>query len=382
MAPINAGEPMVGSPRSTDASGGPLGPRRPHLLDIDSTATANHVAVPRVPRVPRTEVKAPELLDASPYERALETARAAGGAYGVTFAAVRDGELLWAGSSGRARDGRTELTPESPLVIGSVTKTFVAAAILHLVEEGRIELDDPVRDHLPMIGMISREITIEQLLDHTSGLADLFNDTTRRGLEEAPGRAWIAADVLASLHAPWYAPGQGWAYANTNYFILGLLIERLTGATLADELERRFLGPLELDATQILTGLEADAPLEPAWTSIFWASGAMRASASDLARWGDSLYDGGVLSPASREAMLDLNDNDYGLGVQKIQLSGPDGHGHTGLLNTYTTLLVHLPHANVTISLLVNRSDVNLNGMLNVRPPDGGPSLLELATGE
>lgn len=371
LAPINAGERMAGGPGTSRPA---AGPRLPQLLDVDARTRPPILSRPMaLPAAP------PDIVDTSRWEVALETARASAGAYGVTFAAVRDGELLWAGSSGRARDGRIPLAPESPLVIGSVTKTFVAATVLQLVEEGQMQLTDSIRDHLPTLGSVSREVTIGQLLDHTSGLADLFNDTTRRGLEDHPGKAWEVADVLASLHAPWYKPGEGWAYANTNYFILGLLIEHLTGATLAAELERRFTDPLNLDATHILTGLETDAPLEPAWTSIFWASGAMRASAADLARWGDRLYDGDLLAPATRTAMLKVNDDDYGLGVQKIELTGPDGYGHTGLLNTYTTLLVHLPDANVTLAVLVNRSHVDLNGMLTVEPPGGGPSLMELA---
>jgi D-alanyl-D-alanine carboxypeptidase len=300
----------------------------------------------------------------------------------VTFAAVRDGNLLWAGSSGRERDGSTELTPASSLVIGSVTKTYVSAVVLQMADEGLLDLDGSVRDLLPSVPGVSGEITIRQLLDHTSGLADVFNDTTRRGLEEHPERAWTADEVLGTLHAPWYRPGEGWAYANTNYFLLGLIVERLTGSTLAAELERRMLTPLGLESTRLLSGTDAGGPLAPAWTTIFWASGAMSASAADLARWGDAVYGDAVLQPETRAAMLALNDHDYGLGVQKIELPGATGYGHTGLLNTYTTLLYHDPTDNVTMALLVNRSHVDLGGMLMVEAPGGGPSLFELATGK
>ena len=326
-----------------------------------------------------TAQPARSLPDVDPsFTSALEVARAQGGAYGVSFAAVRDGSVIWAGAAGRARDGRTELSPDSPLVIGSVTKTFMAATVLQLVDEGRISLDDPVRRHLPQVQQLSDEITIAQLLDHTSGLADLFNDTTRRGLEEDPTRAWAASDVLATLHEPWYAPGEGWAYANTNYYLLGLLVEAVTGTTLAEQLGARFLDPLALGATSVLDGGEVGSPLDEAWTTLFWGSGAMAASAADLARWGDALYAGGLLSPESQGAMLVFNDNDYGFGVQRLEVDKVDGYGHTGLLNTYTTLLFHSPTDRVTIALLVNRSDVDLAGMLTAEPP-GGPSLLELA---
>lgn len=385
LAPIQAGEPVVAD-KPVAADKPVLGPR--HL---------DEVGLPPVSRFPPTDAIAPlsadrrttegvppvavAFADAPRYQSALEAARAAAGAYGVTFAAVRDGQLLWSGSSGRERDGLTELTADSTLVIGSVTKTYVSALVLQMAEEGLLDLDDSVRDHLPSVPGMSGEITIRQLLDHSSGLADVFNDTTRRGLEEDPGHAWTAEEVLRTLHAPWYPPGKGWAYANTNYFLLGMIVERLTGSTLGEELDRRILEPLRLESTHLMTGTDTTGPLAPAWSTIFWASGAMTASAADLARWGDALYGDGMLQPETRAAMLALNDHDYGFGVQKVELPGATGYGHTGLLNTYTTLLYHDPADDLTIALLVNRSHVDLGGMLMIPAPGGGPSLYELVTG-
>jgi D-alanyl-D-alanine carboxypeptidase len=369
LAPLQAVEPHR-APRPIDEV---LLPQVPHLAVVQDIDRRSAGAVAPV-------AVAIEIADAPRYQAALETARSAAGAYGVTFAVVRDGELVWAGSSGRDRDGRTDLTPDSAMVIGSVTKTYVAATILQLVEEGAVALDDSVHALLPAVKGLSPKITIGQLLDHTSGLADVFNDTTRKGLEDHPEHAWSSDEVLGTLHAPWYPPGEGWAYANTNYYLLGLVVERLTGVPLVDELNRRIIGPLNLTGTHLLSA-DAAGPLAPAWTTIFWASGAMTSSAADLARWGDALYGGEILLPETRQAMLELNDHDYGFGVQKVEVPGATGYGHTGLLNTYTTLLYHHPPEDLTIALLVNRSHVDLGGMLTVEAPDGGPSLLELATG-
>jgi D-alanyl-D-alanine carboxypeptidase len=261
-----------------------------------------------------------------------------------------------------------------------VTKTYVSATILQLVEEGRLRLDHRVADLLPSQPTVAPEITVRQLLDHTSGLADVFNDATKAGIEQHPEHAWDHDELFATLHAPWYRPGDGYAYANTNYYLLGLIIERLTGSPLADELDRRFFAPLGLTTTRMLTGdaaTDGTVPLEPAWTSIFWASGSMAASAGDLARWGDALYGDGVLSEASRAEMLKLHRENYGLGVQRIDVPGASGQGHTGMLKTFTSLLLHLPEEDVTLSLLVNRTHVDLGGMLAARPLNG-PSLLEL----
>ena len=362
LAPLNAGEPPQTRPTPIDLIG--VGHPPPHVRPLDEPDPSPHVSRPRG--------------DPVAYTAALDAARAAASAHGISFAAVRDGNLLWSGASGRARDATTGLSTDDPFVIGSVTKTFVAAAILQLVEEGRLELDDTLRSHLPELRGFDRAVTIRQLLDHTSGIADIFNDTTRRGLEDHPELAWSGADVLGSIHAPWYRPGEGWAYANTNYFLLGLIVERITGSTLGDELSRRFFEPVGLENTRLLTGAADDgALLPPAWATIFWASGAMSAPAADLARWGDSLYGGGVLEAASLTAMEEVNDHDYGLGVQRIELADAVGFGHTGLLNTYTSLLWHIPDSNVTIALLVNRSHVDLGAVLTAHP-NGGRSLLEL----
>jgi D-alanyl-D-alanine carboxypeptidase len=370
LAPTSAVEPQAAAPAPVERTAVRTIPPRVRLIDL------REPLAPEAP-APAPFVLAPPVEDVR-FDAAIEAARAEGGAYGVTFAAVRDGEMVWYGSAGRHRDATTPLAPTDPLVIGSVTKTFVAATILQLAEEGRLSLDDELGEHLPAMSSINREITIRQLLDHTSGLADVFNDTTRRGLEEHPEHAWTTKEVFKTLHAPWYEPGEGWAYANTNYFLLGLIVESVSGATLADELERRFLGPLALQDTRMLTGAADDeGPLAPAWSTIFWASGAMSASAADLARWGDALYGEELLDDASRAAMIELNSHDYGLGLQRIQVPGAIGYGHTGLLNTYTTLLAYLPEQDVTVALLVNRSDVDLGGMLAAEPLNG-KSLLEL----
>lgn len=367
LAPTNAGEPHSFGVQPIDRVGSIDAPSRVRPVDL-----APH------PRAAPTPQPVTAVAEDPRFVAAVEAARSFGGAYGITFAAVRDGEVLWAGAAGRYRDGATAVAGSDSLVIGSVTKTFVAATVLQLVEEGRLSLGDTVREHLPGEAAVTPDITIRQLLDHTSGLADVFNDTTKVGIETHPERAWSGTEIMETLHEPWYRPGEGWAYANTNYYLLGLVVERITGATLAEELDRRFFTPLGLESTSVLTGdTSTRDSLEPAWATIFWASGAMAASASDLARWGDALYGDALLNEASRAEMMKLNTDDYGLGVQRIEVPGSAGYGHTGMLKTYTSLLLHLPQENVTLALLVNRTHVDLAGMLGARAGDG-PSLLEL----
>ena len=373
LAPLNAGEPARVGVQPIDLIAATVVPRLVRPVDFGP-----ELAPPLRAPQPAPQPVAPPVAENPSFQAAVEAARAYGGAYGVTFAAVRNGEVLWAGASGRYRDGATAINGSDSLVIGSVTKTFVSATILQLAEEGRLSLADAVRAHLPNQSAVTSDITIRQLLNHTSGLADVFNDTTKVGIETHPEHAWNAAEIMATLHAPWYRPGEGYAYANTNYYLLGLVIEQITGSTLSDELERRFFDPLHLDATRVLTGDGSGRDsLEPAWATIFWASGAMAASATDLARWGDALYGDALLNEASRAEMMKLNADDYGLGVQRIEVPGAVGYGHTGMLKTYTSLLLHFPTEDVTLVLLVNRTHVDLGGMLAAKPGQG-PSLLEL----
>ena len=380
QAPTRADEPSAQADQLAVRATVPIGP----VIGVVPRVEPNLPVARSVERIASAPITA-DATTARSFQAALDAARYGAEAFGVTFAVVRDGRVVWAGSSGVARDGRTALEPDSPMVIGSVSKTFVAATILQLVEEGRIDLGDSVRSHLPELRQISREITVRQLLNHTSGLADVFNEKTRRGLEDHPEHAWTSQEVLGTLHGPWYAPGEGWAYANTNYYLLGMIVERVTGASLEAELQRRFLDPLELDATRSLAADDPTSQLSPAWATIFWASGAMSSSASDLARWGDALYDHDVARQAvigtdTGRDMLEVNRDDYGLGVKRIEIGSRTGYGHTGLLNAYTALLLHLPKDDVTIALLVNRTQVDLLSMIRERPAEVGPSLLRLAT--
>jgi D-alanyl-D-alanine carboxypeptidase len=370
--------------RATDATPPPTSPPAPSRSSAASPAASQHVGgagsagEPIDAWQPAADARPARLLEA-----ALDAALLAIEAPGASVAVARDAELVWAGAAGTAPDG-TPITLETPLVIGSITKTFVAALILQLVEEGRLRLDDPLATYLPELELAGVDvITLRQLLNHTSGLADVFNDTTRVALEVTPDRAWDAGELLAALHEPWYAPGEDYAYANTNYLLLTLVAERVTGFSLEQLLADRLTEPLGLEATRLIGPEGAaparDEPLSAAWATIFRGSGAMVSTASDLARWGDALYGGSVLLSRTRAEMLDFNGHNYGLGVQRLEVADRDGYGHTGLLDRYTGMVLHLPADEVTVALIIDTDHADLRGLLTHGAADGD-SLLELAT--
>ncbi|HYM53424.1 MAG TPA: serine hydrolase domain-containing protein, partial [Candidatus Dormibacteraeota bacterium] len=239
---------------------------------------------------------------------------------------------------------------DSPFVIASITKTFVAAIVLQRVQERRLSLGAEVLTLIPEVA-IPAGVTVEQLLNHTSGIADLLNPLRPQLINETE-RVFTPAEVVAAVGAPWWPPGKDYGYSNTNYLLLGMIIERVTGQPFAQVLELRLLGPLGMDGSGMLG--EPDAPwlMPPAWVTAFWTSGSMYATAGDLLRWGDALYDGNVLRGAARRQMLTFDENDYGLGAELVTVGGRAGYGHSGLLRGFTSLLIHLPADGVTIILL------------------------------
>jgi D-alanyl-D-alanine carboxypeptidase len=308
---------------------------------------------------------------------ALDRARRAYG-LSVLGLGVRIGDGSFTAVSGLARDGITPLGGDSPFGIASITKTFTASIVLQLVEEGSLSLDDEVAPLLPDVS-IPAGVTVEQLLSHTSGIADLLTPM-RAPMKADPARIWTAPEVLARLGPPRFAPGTDYAYSNSNYVVLGLLVERITGQAFADELSRRLLEPLGLDATGVLTAAGAPPLMTPSWASAFGTSGFMYSSVGDMLDWSDALYGGHVLRRASLARMLSFGEDGYGLGAQRIELGGLTGYGHSGLLQSFTSLLVRMPDEDVTIALVGSWQGFEPSALLT-RRVDGQPAILDLALG-
>jgi D-alanyl-D-alanine carboxypeptidase len=312
---------------------------------------------------------------AAALQAALDRARAAFGLGAVSVGISADATVGWSGAAGPPRDGVTPLDGTTPFAIASVTKTFTAAIVLQLAEEGLIRLDAPVTDYLPEL-KLAKGVTVEQLLAHTSGIADLLAPMRDR-LNADPLRAWTPAEVLAQIGPSQFKPGTDWGYSNTNYVIAGLLVERVTGATFADELQRRVTGPLDLAGTGFPPPVARQNLLGVSWSSAFWTAAALDSTADDLVRWGDALYRGAILRPSSLALMLAFNADAYGLGAERYNLAGLSGYGHSGLLRGFTTLLIHLPDRHLTIAVLATGHTFSPSGFLTYA--GGKASILELA---
>ena len=302
----------------------------------------------------------------------------------------------WSGTSGVA-DLATKraLTVDTPFPIASVSKTFLSAEILDLVFAGTLHLDDSVARLLPTVLVggrsIDPKVTLRELLDHTSGLRDYLTDRKFGiALEAEPHRRWTPAEVLAYAGKPLAAPGAGYHYANTNYVLLGLIAEKVTGKTLAHEYRTRFFDPLGLDSASY-QGVEPPTARMPTayryksvaldsppaditdgtairpFTSLITAAGAagsVAASAPDLARWARALYGGEVLPEGALEAMIaDATTTatlkpayPYGLGVQVYTIDGRISYGHSGRLVGARSVVRWFPEVGVAIAVVTNES--------------------------
>lgn len=337
-------------------------------------------ALPRWPSPGAGTVRSVELGDAgsqtaAQLRRALDRARAELGLYSLALGVSIDGRVGWSGASGVALDGVTQLDGDSPFAIASITKTFTATLVLEAVERGRIGLDDPVSNHLPRLKAV-RGVTVRQLLQHTSGIADLLHPM-REPMDANPDRIWTGAEVIDHLGGRWFSPGAAYGYSNSNYVLLGMLVERIYGHDFDEVLRRHLLRPLDLDETGSLLDADAPALMPRSWASAFGTSGNMYASVSDLVDWAMALYGGRVLAPETLVAMTTFNRDDYGLGTEAIRLGSRTGIGHSGLLRGFTSVLVHLPEENITIALVGTWQGFDPGGAL-LHSRNGKPSILDV----
>lgn len=295
---------------------------------------------------------------AAALQAATDRARAAFGLSALAIGVSVDASSGWTGASGLALDGVTRLDGDSPFAIASITKTFTAALVLQLAAEGRLSLHDSVAKLLPHVP-VPPDVTVAQLLRHTSGIPDLLTPLRDR-LNAATDRIWLPDEVVAAVGQPWFAPGAAWGYSNTNYVLLGMIVERAGGRPFMKQLQERLLSPLGLDSTGELLTHGAPPLMAPSWASAFGSAGCMYASPHDLLRWGDALYGGRVLAPRQLSHMLDFGRHGYGMGAEKIRVGQESGYGHSGLLRGFTSLVVHLPDSGITLVVM---------GTLNIFDP-------------
>ncbi|MFE0177764.1 serine hydrolase domain-containing protein [Streptomyces sp. NPDC059002] len=338
---------------------------------------------------------APALAD-SPGDRHEATRQALDGLIkegvpGVT-AQARDGHGPWdaAAGVGDMRRG-TPRGEHDRFRVGSITKTFVATVLLQLQGEGRIDLDDPVGKWLPGVveghGHDGDRITVRQLLNHTSGIFDYAGDEEfgqkvfTKGFFKHRYDTWTPEHLvkLAMRHKPTFEPGTDWSYSNTNYILAGMIIQKVTGNTYADEIDRRVIEPLHLKST-LVPGTRATVPgpssrgygklpgdpeakvydLTELNPSMGGSAGEIISDSADLNRFYSALL-GGRLLPKEQLAEMKTvvptggRGGGYGLGISVMKLPCKGKiWGHDGGIHGSSSLAVTTPDGRHSLALNMN----------------------------
>jgi D-alanyl-D-alanine carboxypeptidase len=283
----------------------------------------------------------------------------------------------------RAHAGLASRQPRVPMAatdrfrVASITKTFVATVVLELVAEGTLRLDDPVERWLPGLVAKGRAITIRELLGHTSGLFDYLEDNAFvRAVVAHPGRSWSPRKLvaIATSHPPLFLPGDGWSYSNTNYILLGLVVEAAGGTTLTQQLRRRLFEPLGLTATSFPTGTHIDGAhahgyigpatlprrrslldTSPASASLAWAAAAIVSTGDDVTSFYAALLGGRLLPPdLLAEMETPTVDAHYGLGLLEADTPCGRAYGHEGNLLGYRSFVFARPDGARVALVMVN----------------------------
>jgi D-alanyl-D-alanine carboxypeptidase len=310
-----------------------------------------------------------------------------GGTAGFVLA---DGTAFGLATGVSDRAAGTPMKPTDRLLAGSVGKTYVSAVALQLVHAGTIGLSDPISKYFGTEPWFKRvpnadRVTIRHLMTHTSGLVRYeFNPKFTADLSANPDKVWTGVDRLSYLFdaQPPFAPGEGWEYSDTNYIVLGMIIERVGGATYYDQL-RVLLKKHDLADT-----VPADSRTVPGLVQGYagannpfggsdemikdgkfavnpqfeWTGGGLATTALDLARWAKLLYESKVVDPSLMDDLLDGvpaklgPETKYGLAVIIRPTAHGLTYGHSGFMPGYQTDMMYFPQLKSAIAVQVNSS--------------------------
>ncbi|TAA45838.1 serine hydrolase domain-containing protein [Corallincola spongiicola] len=304
---------------------------------------------------------------------------------------------------GEYRTGQA-VTADSQFAIGSVSKIYLSALVLMAVDSGLLRLDGALIDWLPDIealshGQVSGAISIRQLLQHSSGLGELDDQVAGLLLagvspQQQHQFQWSPEQLLATISSPVSLPGQQWHYANSNYLLLGIILERIYEMPLATLMQQQLWVPLALTQTWQVEGSEMPKALADAWLDMdrlglpgdgsdaldnagqqalaiyaaqAWGAGAMVSTATETAQFVRAVIENGLLSDAMvSELQTTFDGTNYGLGV----VMGEFLHGeytsriigHGGRLPGYRSVAAYLPELGVAVAILTNADNLETLG--------------------
>lgn len=314
------------------------------------------------------------LVCADPIDDFVAKQMKAFGVPGVSVAVLKDGKVVKAAGYGYADvENQVKATADTVYQIGSVSKQFCATIVMRLVERGKVELDQTLRSYLPQLPELWKDLTIRQLLTHTSGIPNYTDIPEFEPLVAIPGSDQKLVEIVAK-HPMDFKPGEKWSYSNTGYYLLGMLVEKLTSKTFQQVLESEVTGPLGMASTRMnewpiiipnrARGYDPapSGPKNAQYIDMKWpgAAGAMVSSVRDLAAWLAAQGSEKLLKPASWQAMwtpVKLNDgstNPYGFGWGLPKLNGIQLITHDGGIPGFNSSVLRVPAKRLEIVVLTN----------------------------
>jgi D-alanyl-D-alanine carboxypeptidase len=302
----------------------------------------------------------------------------------ASVAIVKDGRIAYLHAYGNARlDPETPAKPEMRYSIGSISKQFTAAGILLLQEQGKLSLDDKVSKFIPGLTR-ANEVTIRQLLSHTSGYQDYWPQDYVMPMMLQPVDARKILDTWARKPLD-FDPGTKWQYSNTNYVIAGLIVEKVSGEPLLQFLQQEIFTPLKMksvaDTDQAKLGdtdptgymryaLGPPRPAPKEGSGWLFAAGELAMPAEDLAKWDISIIDQELLKPASyqdfeTEVLLKNGlGTRYGLGVEVSSQLGHRSLSHSGEVSGFTSENLVFPDERAAVAVLTNQDAADAAGAI------------------
>jgi D-alanyl-D-alanine carboxypeptidase len=298
-------------------------------------------------------------------------------------AVVKDGRLILARGYGFADlENSVPATAETVYRLGSITKQFTALAILQLAEQGKLSVDDELTKFLPDYPTGARKVTVQQLLNHTSGIKSYTN---QRNFMKLARQDHSHEELLAFFKdEPFeFEPGVKWRYNNSGYYLLGMIIEKASGKSYADYLHEHIFQPLGMSATRygnlrpIIARRAAGYTLDdgelvnddPLSMTAPGAAGALVSNVLDLIKWHQALEAGQLLSAKSYEAMYqatklaDGTTQPYGYGWGLSDVAGHRKISHGGGINGFSTMIARYPQDRLAVIVLSNTAGADVGAV-------------------
>lgn len=310
---------------------------------------------------------------------------------GASAAVLMPGQGTWTGTYGESYAG-APITEDMHFGIGSNTKTFAATMMLKLQEDGLLSLDDTIGTWIQNVQNVDGQITIRQLLNHTSGLYSFTNNPNYFASVNADVTAiWQPEDILQFIYAPVFAPGTDWEYSNTNYLLAGLIVKAVLGTSYHQALRDSILDPQGLAATAFFPFETPTGPIPHAWSQYFgqpylvdgvdvnWehtanfsmagAAGCIMSTAEDNVKFWNKLMSGNIISSASLDEMKQSvnlgGGTGYGLGVfRRSNFNGHLAYNHGGTNVCWINENIYDDVTGTCISVLTNQDSVSNSVLL------------------